>query len=95
MSDDFEERIRAKAHELWVEEGRPEGREDVHWERARTLVAIEEDRTTLKPVAPPISEPLEVQDNLGEFPGPMTDQGDRQQVPDENLAKRATRKQRA
>jgi hypothetical protein len=28
------ERIRQRAHELWEQEGRPEGRQDEHWARA-------------------------------------------------------------
>jgi hypothetical protein len=31
---DQEERIREYAHRIWEEEGRPEGREREHWERA-------------------------------------------------------------
>jgi hypothetical protein len=33
--DDHDERIRQRAHEIWEEEGRPEGREYSHWLRAR------------------------------------------------------------
>jgi hypothetical protein len=32
-----EERVRRKAYELWVSEGRPSGREREHWELAREL----------------------------------------------------------
>jgi hypothetical protein len=91
MPDDFEARIREKAHKLWEEAGRPEGRAAEHWEMARTLVAIEDDRTSLKPVGPPASEPLEIQDNLGETPGALTDQGDRMQVPSEEVAATRTK----
>jgi len=87
MTDNFEERVRAKAHELWIEEGKPEGQAAAHWEKARTLVAIEDDRTSLMPVTQSRSEPLEIQDNLGQVPGALTDQGDRQQVPNEAIAK--------
>ena len=31
---DREAKIRRRAHELWEQEGRPEGRADAHWERA-------------------------------------------------------------
>ena len=31
---DREERIRQRAHELWEQKGRPEGRAQDHWERA-------------------------------------------------------------
>jgi hypothetical protein len=33
MPDD--ERIRGRAHEIWESEGRPEGRHEEHWTRAR------------------------------------------------------------
>ena len=52
--DDLEQRIRAHAHRIWVEEGRPSGREEAHWEMARELVAIEDnqrDATKPNPVA--------------------------------------------
>jgi hypothetical protein len=81
MPDHLEERIRTRAHQLWREEGRPDGRAEVHWEQARILVAIEDDRTSLKPVTPEQPEPAEVMKNLGEFPTATTDQGDRQQYP--------------
>ena len=38
-----EERIRAKAYQIWLEEGCPNGRDEVHWEMARQLVAIEDN----------------------------------------------------
>lgn len=31
---DREERIRRRAYELWVSEGRPDGRENEHWRQA-------------------------------------------------------------
>jgi hypothetical protein len=89
--DDIEARIRDKAHKLWEEAGRPEGRAAEHWEKARTLVAIEDDRTSLKPIEQASSEPLEVQDNLGESPGALTDQGERLQVPSEDIATTRTK----
>jgi hypothetical protein len=30
-----EHRIRERAHSIWIEEGRPQGRDLEHWERAR------------------------------------------------------------
>jgi hypothetical protein len=86
MSDDLEQRIRARAYQLWQDDGEPEGRAADHWDKARILVAIQDDKTSLKRVAPNASEPLEIQDNLGELPGPLTDQGDRAQVPLEEVA---------
>jgi hypothetical protein len=79
--DTLEQRIRQKAHEIWEQEGRPEGRAADHWEKARILVAIEEDRSSLVPVAPERPEEAELQDNLGEFPTALTDEGDRQPTP--------------
>ncbi len=37
--DDLEKRIRDRAFELWVEDGRPFGKEEEHWERARAEIA--------------------------------------------------------
>jgi hypothetical protein len=74
-----EERIRARAYALWEEEGRPAGREHVHWDKARELVAIEDSYLdTLQPRgtgAEPVAEPSVAIENQGEFPG-VTDQGD-------------------
>jgi len=42
MMDDQSERIRKRAHEIWQEEGSPEGREYSHWLRARAEIQAEE-----------------------------------------------------
>jgi hypothetical protein len=34
MQDDREHRIRERAHALWEQAGRPEGRHDEHWRQA-------------------------------------------------------------
>lgn len=34
MDQDRDERIRKRAHEIWEQEGRPDGKEQDHWERA-------------------------------------------------------------
>ena len=36
--DDHDERIRKRAHEIWEEEGRPEGRHVAHWHQAEQNV---------------------------------------------------------
>jgi len=36
---DKEQRIRELAYHLWIEDGRPHGRQDEHWERALSQVA--------------------------------------------------------
>src|SRR5215510_2748490 len=82
--DDFDDRIRQRAYRLWVEEGCPEGRQEIHWDRARELVAIEQNQKhTTKPVTQhhgaggePV-EPMEAVKNVGEFPT-LTDQGEEQ-----------------
>ena len=65
---ELERRIRQKAHELWEQEGRPEGRAGVHWEKARVLVAIEDDRTSIVPVAPQRVEEASLNNNLDPQP---------------------------
>lgn len=40
--DDYDERTRQRAHEIWEEEGRPEGREYSHWLRARAEIRAED-----------------------------------------------------
>ncbi|MEP9379700.1 DUF2934 domain-containing protein [Aquabacter sp. CN5-332] len=76
---DRETRIQNKALQLWMEDGKPEGREDIYRELAKELVAQEDSYlSTTRPVrgsgAPP-AEPAEVLENQGEFPT-LTDQGE-------------------
>jgi hypothetical protein len=49
----MEERIRERAYKLWIEEGRPGGREHEHWEKARKLV--EEEQAQAKSANAPAS----------------------------------------
>jgi hypothetical protein len=42
--NDHETRVRERAHRIWEEEGRPEGRSETHWDMASELVAIEENQ---------------------------------------------------
>lgn len=35
---DLDEQIRALAHKLWEEDGRPEGRAEEHWMKAREML---------------------------------------------------------
>ena len=89
---DHESSIRARAKHMWREAGAPKGREDEYLERARELQAIiDHPAAGLLPnpmVAHPqpggSEEPVEeaeLQENLGEFPGRLTDQGDRVSAP--------------
>jgi hypothetical protein len=54
-----EELVRARAYQFWIEEGRPEGRADIHWQRALDSVAAE-TIPDVKPVkaAPAAAAPL-------------------------------------
>jgi hypothetical protein len=40
--NDKEQRIRERAYFLWIEEGKPEGRDKEHWEAARAALEEEE-----------------------------------------------------
>jgi hypothetical protein len=96
MADDLEQRIRERAHRIWVEEGCPEGREKIHWDMAAELVAIEDRQTsTLKPVDEKLGpwgepiEPVEAAKATGEIPT-LTDQGEGQLPAKPAGRKRAT-----
>jgi hypothetical protein len=83
--DDLNDRIRRRAHQLWVDEGRPHGRDKVHWDMATELVAIEDNhRLATRPVAREVAgEPVEeseVAANSGEFPT-VTDQSEQTYPP--------------
>ena len=76
MANDLETRIRERAHQMWLDEGRPEGKADSHWELARMAIALEDARPQmLKPIETPTSEPVEAWLNQAEFPT-LTDQGE-------------------
>lgn len=46
MTEDREEQIRRRAHELWEQAGRPEGRETEFWLRAENEIAGDKDRAS-------------------------------------------------
>lgn len=82
----FDDRIRAKAQEMWHTAGRPDGGPEQFLEQARALLEIYENPTAGqidpdKAARPRIDTLVEVE-NQGEFPG-LTDQGDDQLFPDE------------
>jgi Protein of unknown function (DUF2934) len=49
LKPDTEAAIRARAHQIWEEEGKPDGRHELHWQRAYEAIAGVE---ILKPGAP-------------------------------------------
>jgi len=57
--DSREDRIRAKAHDLWEADGRPEGRDRQHWSEAAKLVEEEEREAAKAAVDPEKSKPNE------------------------------------
>jgi hypothetical protein len=58
MKEEQIQKVREKAYEIWVLEGRPEGRSLVHWGMAEQLVAQEEaDRSH----NPPASDRREIE----------------------------------
>lgn len=42
MNPHIEHRVRERAYRIWLDEGMPEGRADLHWSMASELVATEE-----------------------------------------------------
>jgi hypothetical protein len=83
-NEEYQERIRLRAYLLWEEDGRPEGRAGEYWERARFLIGIEDnpDAGTMPPEAKhEVIDEAEIEENLGEFPDRLTDQGDRLETP--------------
>lgn len=82
--DSYEERVRKRAHDIWVREGKPEGRAEEHWNLAREEISEAEGiEDTLKPIEPegPTAEPLLAVEALGDLPGRQSDQGERQDYP--------------
>jgi hypothetical protein len=86
------QRIRARAHQMWSQEGKPSGQEAAYLERARELDAIQSSPPAMlsNPMAAnparapgaPLVEQAALQENLGEFPSLMTDQGDTMPTPE-------------
>ena len=45
-----EDRVRLKAYEIWLNEGKPEGRDQRHWAMAREMIGYDDaHRSTLVP----------------------------------------------
>ncbi len=95
-----EQRVRERAYHLWEADGKPHGRDVEYWQRARELVAMEENGNAGRLTNPqnhPDSaretsvEESEIQKNLGEFPDRFADQGEWQQTPAPAHSPRRTR----
>jgi Protein of unknown function (DUF2934) len=92
MNAEREEEIRARAHAIWEEEGRPEGKSEEHWQRACREIAPDEDT--------PNKDPKTREAAADDTPKPVTGDGpqsaaeDAPTIADEPAAdkpKRATR----
>ena len=57
MQGDREERIRERARAIWEEEGRPEGKDREHWERAAAEVDASEASGEAEVESPDILKP--------------------------------------
>lgn len=77
-ADTDDERIAKKAYEIWESEGRPHGRDQMHWDEAKEIVALHDSMgATLLPRETGAFEPEENSqsvENNGDIPG-ITDQG--------------------
>ncbi len=84
--------IEKRAYHLWEVGGRPHGQHDEFWERASELVRMEEaagfgqlpNPATVPGADPSRVQPVEeafIQENLGEFPDSLSDQGERAATP--------------
>ena len=51
----LEQRIRERAYKIWEDEGRPEGRDEAHWELAKLAIAEQDALPTMTMKAPPIA----------------------------------------
>jgi hypothetical protein len=88
-------RIRERAYHLWKADGEPHGRDAEYWERARELIGMAESAGAgqISPAADAahringqIVDEAALEENLGEFPGRQTDQGDRPAAPGRKTA---------
>ncbi len=86
-----EQLIREHAYALWEADGRPHGSDLEYWERARELVGMMQSQGAGQLPVPSPDDPsvivgqaveeASIQDNLGEIPGRMADQGEHAQTP--------------
>jgi hypothetical protein len=90
VDPDYEHRVRERAYALWETDGKPHGRDVEYWERARTLIGMEESAGSgllPNPATTPDSpretgiEEASIQENLGEFPDRLADQGEVKPTP--------------
>jgi hypothetical protein len=92
MDDATTQKVRERAYHLWEADGCPDDRAAEYWDRAETLTRMETgahsgelpNPATLPGADPLRTQPIEeasIQENLGEFPDRLSDQGERQATP--------------
>lgn len=56
--NDVDQRIRERAYQIWLDQGRPDGREKDHWEAAKQAIAQDVQARSLVPQqpVPPVTE---------------------------------------
>jgi large subunit ribosomal protein L21 len=62
LKPETEAAIRARAHQIWEEEGRPNGRHEIHWQRAYEAIV---DVAPLKAVSSPVVDDVSLIDGVG------------------------------
>jgi hypothetical protein len=99
-----EQRTRERAYHLWETDGKPHGRDVEYWERARELIGMEESagsgllpnpQTTPGHPRETGIEEAQIQENLGEFPDRLADQGNVKPTPTPKRSARAKPKKPA
>jgi hypothetical protein len=90
VDSEHEHRVRERAYLLWEADGKPHGRDVEYWERARELIGMEESAgsgllpnpsATPGPARDVPVEEASIQENLGEFPDRLADQGEVKPTP--------------
>ena len=92
------QRIRERAFFLWQQDGCPDGQSEEYWERARELQAMTDSAGAgLKSVDAPdgndVVDEAALEDNLGEFPDRLSDQGEHRSAPMTRAAEHAALKE--
>ena len=59
MTDDIEERIKERAFQIWIEEGRPQGRDLANWEKAKAELAAEDKHGFIGQRSDALTNPFE------------------------------------
>jgi hypothetical protein len=57
--NDREQLIRERAYQIWIDEGRPEGREHAHWEQAEKEIAAEDKHGLVSERTDTLTNPFE------------------------------------